>query len=540
MSEPRLRVRDEQGRRVVPINKSPYTVGRRSACDLKVVSVDVSRDHAEIVTTGTQYVLRDRGSQHGTFVNGVVITERPLVHGDRIRLGRGDVVELVFLADGRDSGTDESSSLLPDLRQIATLFDSLRALGSGKALDEVLTLVMDAAIDVCDADRGFIMLANASGELEFKIGRGRGGITVSGKVYSTSAKIPRDVYLTGRTFDDRIEGELANIHTDTIMLGIRHVLCAALPIVHYGDRARSAAARETRIGVLYLDAKDRNVSRSNMRRAALETFATEAALAIESARLYAEAAEKARIDHELQIAAEMQRRLLPEPQYRGKWVAAAGDSMACRAVGGDFFDYVTLADGSFGFALGDVAGKGPPAALLTAKLQGIFTSYTASCQSPAQTMAHVNHVLIGRPIEARFATMFYGVISAEGLLTYCNAGHNPPLLLTRQGIRRLETGGLVLGLFPQPIYEEASCDLEPGDILVVFSDGVTEALNPSGTEFGEERILAVLEQRASDDPPLLLARLLAAVSDFATGAVQNDDITAMVVRYTGHELDPQN
>lgn len=536
MSEPRLRVRDAQGRRVVPINKPIYTIGRRSAADLQIVSPDVSRDHAEITREADRYVLHDRGSQYGTFVNGELATDHPLVHGDRIRLGRSDAVELVFLAGGTETTVGDTTSGAVDLRQIAGLLDSLRALGSGKALDEVLTLVMDAAIEVSDADRGFIMLADAQGELEFKIARTRGGVSLPGTTFATSIKIPREVFATGRTFDDHFEGDLANVHSETIALGIRHVLCAALPRVSYGDLHLPAgtAPRGKRIGVLYLDAKERSTQRSQMARAALETFATEAGLAIESARLYTEAAEKAHLERELRIAAEIQRSLLPDPRYVGTGVEAAADSVPCQAIGGDFYDYLTLSDGSFGFALGDVAGKGPPAALLTAKLQGIFTAQASSSLSPAQTLAGVNQALIRRAIEARFATMMYGIVSPTGTLTYCNAGHNPPFLLTRSGaVRRLDQGGLVLGLFQHAAYDEESLQLHPGDVLVVFSDGVSEALNAAGEEFGEDRILTCLQPHLQDDPPALLARLLGVVREFTKGAAQSDDVTALVLRYSG-------
>ena len=533
MSQPRLRVRDGQGRRVVPIDKPIYTIGRRSASDLQIVSPDVSRDHAEITRAADRYVIHDRGSQYGTFVNGETVTDRPLAHGDRIQLGRSDAVELVFLADGVESGVSDTASGVTDLRQIAGLLDSLRALGSGKALDEVLTLVMDAAIAVSDADRGFIMLADANGELEFKIARTRGGVTLPGTTFATSIKIPREVFASGRTFDDHFEGELANVHLETMALGIRHVLCAALPRVHYGNLSAGAVPRSKRIGVLYLDAKERSASHSRMTRTTLETFATEAGLAIESARLYTESAEKLRLERELRIAAEIQRSLLPEPRYVGAGVEAAADSVPCQAIGGDFFDYLTLPDGSFGFALGDVAGKGPPAALLTAKLQGIFTARALSSHGPAETMATVNQALLRRAIEARFATMMYGIISPTGTLAYCNAGHNPPMLLSRGVVRRLECGGLVLGLFQHAAYDEESLQLQPDDVLVVFSDGVSEALSAAGEEFGEDRILTCVQPHLQDDPPALLAQLFAVVREFTKGALQNDDVTALVLRYSG-------
>jgi sigma-B regulation protein RsbU (phosphoserine phosphatase) len=205
----------------------------------------------------------------------------------------------------------------------------------------------------------------------------------------------------------------------------------------------------------------------------------------------------------------------------------------CRSIGGDFFDYVDLPGGEFGFAVGDVAGKGAPAALLTAVLQGVFASQASSGTGPALTLSRVNQALIRRSVESRFATAFYAVLTREGQLTYCNAGHNPPLLIRAAGVEHLETGGLILGLFEHATFEEDTVSLSPGDILVTFSDGVTEALSASGEEYGEERLLECAMQFREKGVPDLLDGILASVRQFTAGAVQSDDVTALVLRYVG-------
>jgi sigma-B regulation protein RsbU (phosphoserine phosphatase) len=209
----------------------------------------------------------------------------------------------------------------------------------------------------------------------------------------------------------------------------------------------------------------------------------------------------------------------------------AASSIPCRSIGGDFFDYFNLADGRFGFTLGDVAGKGPPAALLTAMIQGAFAAQVTSTDSPAALMAHINRTLIRRAIQSRFVTVMYGVLGVDGRLTYSNAGHNPPILVGRNGVRRLETGGLILGLFPHATYEEETVQMEDGDTLVVFSDGVTEALNSAGDEFGEERLLPCIDEHRGCATDVLLDKILTTVRTFAASAAQNDDVTALVLRY---------
>jgi sigma-B regulation protein RsbU (phosphoserine phosphatase) len=255
--------------------------------------------------------------------------------------------------------------------------------------------------------------------------------------------------------------------------------------------------------------------------------------AVDGARLYRETLERARQEHELKIAAEIQRALAPERQHKGADFEIAAASVPCRAIGGDFFDYFDLPNAAFGFALGDVSGKGPPAALLAAEIQGILAAHSYSGSTPANTLSRVNDVLTRRPIDSRFVTVWYGVLSSAGCLTHCNAGHNPPLLVGRSGLRRLERGGLIVGAFKQATFEEETVQLDPGDVLVVFSDGITEALNTDGEEFGEERLLSCVKANPELTPTALLERLLDAVHQFTTGAVQNDDLTLLVLRYVG-------
>ncbi len=178
MSAAHLHVSDERGRRVVTVDRPLFVIGRRTTADLQLNSTDVSREHAEILHDGGRYRLRDRGSRFGTFVNGDQVSEHTLTSGDTIRLGRSGGVELVFMVDGESSALRSSASEVGDLRQMAAIVNGLRALGSGRVLDEVLTMVMDSAIDVTKADRGFVMLADTAGALEFKIARARGRLAL--------------------------------------------------------------------------------------------------------------------------------------------------------------------------------------------------------------------------------------------------------------------------------------------------------------------------------------------------------------------------
>jgi sigma-B regulation protein RsbU (phosphoserine phosphatase) len=533
MPDARLEVTDALGRRIVPIAKDAFGIGRRETNDLRLAGSEVSRDHAEIVAASGGFVVRDKQSRYGTYVNDEPVTERPLAHGDRIRLGRSGGAELVFLlADTAAAQDKAATTAIGDLRQIAALLDGLRALGSGRVLDDVLALVLDSAIEVTGAERGFIMLANTENALEFKLARGRRQQTLPGTSFATSRKIPEEVFRTGdpKILADLLDGELANVHMGTVALGIRNVQCVPLKLVRYVDKA-DAVADERRIGVLYLDSREKGSFLSGSTRGALETLATEAAVAIENARLYRETMEKAKMEQEMRIAAEIQQALLPKAGHSGAFFRTAASSLPCRSIGGDFYDYVDLPNGAFGFALGDVAGKGPPAALLSAMMQGIFAAQAAASDTPSQTIARVNLALYKRGIESRFVTLMYGSLEPDGRLTYCNAGHNPPLVVGSGGVRRLEVGGPIVGLFEFAVFQEETVVLAPGDWLIVFSDGVSEAMSASGDEYGEERILAVAARQTSVAPADLLQAIFADVRAFTRGAAQSDDITALVLRY---------
>ena len=535
MPDARLEVTDSNGRRVVPINKPVFSIGRRVGNDLQIDGGDVSRDHAEIGRDEDGFVLRDRGSRFGTHLNGEPVMECPLKHGDLVRLGKGRGVELLFLLEDAPSMTmfRQQSSAVDDLHQMSALLEGLRALGSGRVLPEVLALVIDSALEVASAERGFIMLAGPDGTLEFKIARGKGRVTLPVSGFSTSRKIPEQVFTTGkaRMVADLLEGAVGD-NASTVMLGIRQVFCTPLKVVRFVDQAE-APAEERRIGVLYLDSQKKGALASCTTQSSLEMLATEAAMAIENARLYRQTLEKVKMEQELKIAAEIQQALLPNAQRKGTFFEAVAQSVPCRSIGGDFFDYVELADAAFGFAVGDVAGKGVPAALLTAVIQGVFRALASLGMPPSQTLSGVNQAIIARAIESRFCTAFYAVVTPGGQLVSCNAGHNPPMVFTKTGVRRLEKGGLILGMFEHTAFEQDVITLEPGDILVVFSDGVTEAFSVSGEEYGEDRLHACIESAAGKSPQEMLDGLFLSVREFSRGADQSDDITALVLRYDG-------
>lgn len=534
-----LFVRDVTRDYVAKIARTPFTIGRREGNDLRLGGAEVSREHAEIVLDEAGYRLVDRGSSYGTFVNDQQVFDHVLAQGDRIRLGRGGGADLVFGLEATPSlPRDSTSDPITDLRHLATLLEGLRALGPGHVLHEVLVHVLDSAVALSGAERGFIMLSSRDGDLRYAVGRTQGRETLDDETFPTSLKVPEAALETGeiQVVTDLQEEGQATDHVRTRSLGIRYVLCIPLHAARFAEGSGSAPAPR-RIGVLYLDSRSAGRLLSDTVRQFLTTLAAEAALAIENARLYRESEEKARMDREMRIAVDIQCMLLPKIAVELPFVEAAAASSPCRSVGGDFYDYFVQDQHCLSFTLGDVAGKGPSAALLSALLQGMFSIAAPGCTSPSAVVSRVNAALCERGIESRFATLFFGGIDPGGRFLYCNAGHNPPFLLGASGVSRLEEGGPIVGVFDTATYQEGLVTLSPGDRLVIFSDGVSEALSQSGEEFGDARILEMLESVCAEpgafDPTTLVERLIAAVQAFAEGGQQSDDITAMVVRYRG-------
>jgi len=510
----RLVITDSLGRRSVQVDAGPFAIGRGSDNQLQLPDTRVSRRHAELVQDDSGWRIRDCGSRFGTFVNDNKIEDSPLKAGDRIRLGQTEMrLEL-----GDTSG---GSSSTIDFRQVNALLAGLRALGSTQVLEEVLAIVLDSALELTGAERGFILLAEPGAGLTLKVARARGGITLTKA--QTSQQIPDEVFATGtdRIVTDLLDESLAQRHAGTVALGIRHVLCTPLKVVNY------TAGGEKRIGVLYLDSRERGYLQTV---GALHALAAEAAVVIENARLYQEVVKKERVAQELRIAAQMQQQLLPPAQCDMPRAQLSAVSTPCRDVGGDLFDYVERGDGGLTFAVADVAGKGTSAALLTAVVQGLFAAEAETLDGPAEVITRLNRGLCRRAVASRFVTAFYGQLRGDGTLRYCNAGHNPPFLIRADSVSRLEIGGTVLGLFDNGSFDTGVEQVSTDDVLIMFSDGVTEAENAESEEFGDDRLAACLDGARHRPANDVLDAILRELTAFCGTAAARDDVTVMVVK----------
>jgi phosphoserine phosphatase RsbU/P len=261
---------------------------------------------------------------------------------------------------------------------------------------------------------------------------------------------------------------------------------------------------------------------------------------LENARLMSaiaeEVAQRERLNREVEIAREVQERLFPQnfPPIAG--IDYAGACRPALGVGGDYYDFLALPAGQLGIAIGDVAGKGISAALMMASLQASLRGEaTRAPENLTALVSNVNRLVYEVSSDNRYATFFYGQYDpASRQLTYVNAGHNPPMLFHRSGnewkICRLETGGTVVGLLATFPYEQAAVTIVPGDILIAFTDGISEAMNAAGEEWGEVRLIETIKGGAGLNPAEIIARIMQAADAFVAGAKQHDDMTLVVLR----------
>ncbi len=268
----------------------------------------------------------------------------------------------------------------------------------------------------------------------------------------------------------------------------------------------------------------------------LRTVAAQTGLALENSRLSeaiaSEVAQRETLSREIEIAREVQQRLFPQTTPEIAALRYAGHCRPARGVGGDYYDFLELPGGHFGIAIGDVSGKGIPAALLMASLQASVRGQSLTRGNDiAGLMANVNRLVYDASPSNRYATFFYGQFDpATRRLIYVNGGHNPPMVLRGAEVLQLETGGPPVGLFRPAMYEQAEVQLDPGDLLIFFTDGISEAENLANDEWGEDALIAAARACDGVAPAEAIERIMLAADEFAAGAPQHDDMTLVIAR----------
>jgi serine phosphatase RsbU (regulator of sigma subunit) len=402
-------------------------------------------------------------------------------------------------------------------------------------LDAVLEAMLDRAITITNAERGLLLEAMPDGSLLSKLARRGGGVGMPTEGFNptqTALKMAIDSQTGVITGDLQLADAMLQGAQSIVAQRLRSVVAIPLYAMPRANSNESVSNVERGhfLGVLYLDSR-RPAAFSKLDRQILDALAVEAASILDNARLVERERQRQRLEQELDIAREIQQALLPRGFVDFPHLSISAVNTPCHAVGGDYFDVFPMSEDRTAFVIADVAGKGIGAALLTTMLQGALTGMTIGAD-PVRVFHRINDFLCAHSDIGRYATMFFGVLDREGNLDYLNAGHPSPLLLRHGNVSEIFTqGSFPVGLIPDAQYAAVRERLEPGDTLVLFSDGVTEAADLQEHMFGVPRLSELLA--GHHDTPLdqLQKKVVDSVENFARGASQADDITLLLIRY---------
>jgi serine phosphatase RsbU (regulator of sigma subunit)/pSer/pThr/pTyr-binding forkhead associated (FHA) protein len=538
------------------------TIGRSARNDLCIADPFASRVHAEVRREGDGYILQDLGSANGTLYNGAPVGGSiPLSPGDRIQIGETEILfddgtytstrGAKMITDGSEAPEPEAtialhssdrttSGLLEAIEGARTEPDFRAPLGENKqsdllaliskvgvtllasaTLEQTLNQVASLVFEAVPSDRCLIMMRDEGGE-ELKVAVARlrdregevGEIRVSRHVLEEVVGQGKSVLTSDAQHDPRFASSTMTIQ------GIRSVLAVPLGV---GEKV---------FGIIYADSPIAEGRFSEDHLKVLTTLASVAAIRVENARLLEEQMGRERLEQELQLASEIQQRFQPTAPPIVHGYELQGISFSCYEIGGDYYDFIERADGRLVVALGDVSGKGTAAALLMSSLHAAVHAQAASHSTLVETISNVNRYLAENIPSNRFVTLFYAELDPKaGTLAFVNAGHNPPIIVHESGtVEQLSSGGLPLGIIPDTEYREGRTQLQPGDVLVIYSDGVSEAVNPAGEEFGPDRLCHVVSENMNATAAGIRDRIESALTKFVQGTPANDDITLVIVK----------
>lgn len=535
-------------RRIYPLTSNRVTLGRAADNDLAYPEDSVlSRRHLLMERAEGEWFASDLGSKNGTLYNGDRLTKRTkLVSGDRLNAGRvtlqyhdpAHTMEqtVVFVRDDFEStiagghsvvttldrlvGSGGSSieqalstGMITGASRIQALMEAGRELAGHRPLAELFEVILDLAMKSVGGRRG-MLATSENGRMAVRAMRGE-GLRVSETV--------RDRVLKQRAsllVDDARADESLRASSTLFAQEVKSLIAVPLQ------------TKDDVIGLIYIDSNDLRRTFSAEDLNMLTVMANVAAIHIEHARLIEVEQTERVLSKEIEQAAEIQRNLLPREAPRLGALDVAGVSIPCRSVGGDYFDYLRLTGSRLGVIVGDVAGKGMAAALLMSSLQARVQVLSEETEDLSLFLTRLNRSVSSTCPENRFITFFIAVLdSVTGEFTYANAGHNPPYILRADGrLESLKGGGPVMGVLKNMQYEAFRGLLGHGDLLVLYSDGATEAVASDGEEFGELRFEEALKQAVGKSADEVLALLQHRLEQFMGVAPSHDDLTLVVVR----------
>jgi serine phosphatase RsbU (regulator of sigma subunit) len=520
-----------------PLIGGTVSIGRAADCSIPIKDRYLSRKHAEIIMSGQEWVLKDLGSANGTYLNGNRVEgQSSLVNGDRIRLGDTEILfetsehntdRFLAVGDTPASATisipiheiDESRHDSGDLSKLAILNALARELIEDRPMDELFGFIVDRVLEHTGASRVAIATLGADGksfanvEVRRQDKSDNAELRISRTVLEEVVEEKKVLAFMDVAMDEKLKRA-----ESIIMQGIRSILCAPLTI------------GKSVVGVLYVDYlfSHRQIEADDVR--LIGQIARFAAAKLETTRLREEAIEKRIMDEELKTASVIQRRLLPPAPTGIVGYTLMGANHPCRTVSGDYYDFVVRPDGKLYFVIADVSGKGVTAGLMMAGLQASFRIFCKLDPSPANLVGQLNSALKEILPQSKFVTLFLGRLDTRtGAVEYANAGHTPPLLLRRDGIEELSETDVLLGVVTSAVFINRSLQLDPGDALILFTDGVTEAENGDWNDFASSHIAKSLAQMHGAPASAIARTIEDAIVGHMGDAPLADDVTLVVV-----------
>jgi len=525
-------------RRTLLLDHYPFTIGRKTDRDLVMADLRVSREHAQFTREADGTYVLDQGSRHGTFVNGVRVERQKLARNDRVEFGAQGSAYVLFSPDRSPSSAAQqflsqfstwkpASGAGSDLEMLNVFLEAARKLNTSGVLDEVLNTLLEAALRLTHAERGFVFLRRPDGELYLAAGRDKKGeriaddSTISRSVLRDAAKSASEFLVT----DTDDTGKLAG-RQSVVAHNLHSVICIPLRKTVIQDKVKEETKPDGSNvqGVLYLDAHFLSGKLSSVSHDILRTIANGAAALVENAALVQSEDAAKRVRQELAIAAEIQQRLMTVTVPDVPYAKVNALSYACKDIGGDFFDLVYTENG-LSLIVADVSGKGVSAAVVASILQGMLYSQLARDSALPDMIAAVNRFLCEKVGGQKYATLVVARLLGSGEMELINCGHVPPLLVSGDTVRKLEEGNLPVGLVPGVEFHATRLQLKAGDRLLLVTDGVTEAEDAQGEFFGNERLEACCRDG--------FAAIEQAVNTFRGETPLTDDCTITEMIYRG-------
>jgi len=522
--------------RLVLIDKESLSIGRTPDNDIIFTHQCVSRSHAYIERVGDNVFLIDKKSKHGTYVNKVKISKHTLKDKDVIHLGLVRETEMVYQAEleadthpgmhvFKTSSKIDRSDFEP--RELQLLLEISKAINSTLILDDVLDLVMDAVIQLTHAQHGFLMLKNSKNELEVKVARNMRKESIIEGELQISKSIVNKVAETGEPLisGNILEDERFKSQQSVVDLNLKTVMCVPLKIISpEGSRV---------IGLIYVH--DKSITPRFLTKILdlLDYMALHAAIAIENAKSVEETRIRERMNKELEIAYQIQTSLLPQtfPDIEGLDIFAR--SIPAAQVGGDLYFFLQLDESRMAVAIGDVIGKSIPAALYMSATYSILETLLAIRQdfTPKELVTTMNTLLCQKTKGSNFVTFLYGILDLKKMeFIFSNAGHNYPVLLRDGVCTEYQCSGPALGMFDEDQFDTLTIDMQKGDSLILYTDGIIEAIDTKRIMFSYQRLAETIINQGSGSSKILGSAILDSVKDYAVGTDQFDDMTVVCLR----------